>query len=148
MSYTMMCRTCGDHTFLEVAEGDRIRHVGTAATSEKQRIDGERRDADHSPDPIGVDSEEAQNEMWNRIVAHILATYPNARAVELDTSDQSDGYGFVITDVMASGDVSLLADEQIWALSDVIGGELSDLNWSERGGVLGEDDRGYAYMML
>lgn len=148
MSYTMMCRTCADHTFLEVVEGDRIKHVGTAQGSEKQSIDGERRDADHSPDPIGVDSEEAQNRMWERIVAHILATVPSARAIELDTSDQSTGYGFVITSVLGMGDVELLAEKQILTLADDISGELADLNWSERGGVLGETDNGYAYMML
>lgn len=148
MSYTMMCRTCPDHTFLEVVEGDRIKHVGTTQGSGRQRIDGARRDADHSPDPIGVDSEEAQNRMWERIVAHIRAAVPGAWAVELDTSDQSSGYGFVITNVLSKGTVSLLTGEQILELANDISGELADLIWSEHGGVIGEDEHGYAYMLL
>jgi hypothetical protein len=149
MSFTMMCRACTDHSFIFADEQSRLRHVGIGHGLDGTRnADAARRDADHLPDPIGVDSEEAQNRMYERVVAHVQNRVPQARWLALGTGDQSYGYGFVMQAVADADGEPLLAQEQVLELADGVSGELGDLNWSERGGLIGEDDQGYGGIRL
>lgn len=67
---------------------------------------------------------------------------PGAVAVELETSDQNKGYGFVINVIeYESGVIGPVPDE----IEDAIWERLNDIDWD---GVVNESPQGYARISL
>ena len=76
----------------------------------------------------------------------VAAHVPDAAAVALQTSDQSLGFGFVITGLLDAAGAAIAVPPGAWdALSDAAYEHLIDLDWN---GLAGEDASGAATIRL
>lgn len=104
-------------------------------------------DLDHEEDPVSDDRKNL-----DAALALIKAAYPKAFSVDFETSDQNDGYGFVLRSIRMRQEVfigvpGVQGGEEVFAeqmdvdLQDQIGVLLSDIDWD---GVMEEDKHGSA----
>jgi hypothetical protein len=143
MSYSDVCAFClPQKVFVE--DG---RHVGQG---HEPAADADRRDAGHPVAPIELSGEGVQRTMLDAVIAHVRKAAPEAAYLDLSTTDQNTGYGFVLGGLEDAQGKDLLPDyfdftHPLVNLGDELADWLYDLNWN---GVVGEGYGGYARIDL
>lgn len=148
MGYTEVCALClPEKRFVE--DG---RHVGVGYEHDgSQAADAERRNAGHPAQPIELHGDDVQRTMLDAVLAHVRRRVPGAVYLDLATTDQSSGYGFVLGEVTAEDGTNLRPDSRDfehplgYKLDDEVTDWLADLDWN---GVVGEGYGGYATIDL
>ena len=71
---------------------------------------------------------------------------PHATAVKLETSDQNEGYGFILKDVLTDGQpLSSTSPALLRDLESAVHEHLCDIDWD---GAVGENKNGFATIQL
>lgn len=86
-------------------------------------------------------------ETFDQVLATIRELFPEVAKVQFGTRDQTNGYGFVILEMLKAADADgvehgIVDDDPRWdALDRRVDDDLANLRWD---GVVGEDKQGYA----
>jgi hypothetical protein len=103
----------------------------------------------HAPVPVDIDSADAQRAILSAAREQARRQWPAAVSLVLAANDDTDGlYGFTIVSVLDANGEPIGLGDSVATVQNLEMGHLYNLNWSERGGLVGEDQRGDAVLSI